>query len=361
MKKFFISIMIALSLLLIGCNSSDVPEGMKLASDTSRVYYSLFVPQEWVIDTRSELVTSAHASKYDRTSINVQSKTGVSADEWWTSYKSSLSFTFTDIVYETENEDTVLGGINAKRYVFYVTFGEESKIKYEIITAIRGDMLYSLTLSYTGEVKDGNVVYSDAKNAEDIKKITDNFKFNDTLTEKEDKAYEIKNTPEGMKPASDTDIVDYCLFVPENWVVSRGTGTVSLAYVSEKDKTNVSVMQWNVNSYDYDAWWNDEYINQLYNTFDPKSIVKGEDGKISYSPSDFIKINEVAKDTRLGENDAKMYTYSLKIDGNVYDYRVIALMARASVYVMTFTFKGGADMSLYNADIEKIMTNFRFN
>ena len=52
------------------------------------------------------------------------------------------------------------------------------------------------------------------------------------------------DVPAGMKLASNTDIVDYKLFVPENWIVSLND-TRTAAQVSEKDRTNINIAQWN--------------------------------------------------------------------------------------------------------------------
>ena len=363
MKKAFLIIfsLITLCLFIGSCgNSSDVPEGMKLASDTSKVYYSLFIPNEWIIDSSTDKITSAHASGVDRTSINIQAKQENSIDSWWKGYKSSLSFTFSDTEFISENEDIALGGLNGKRYVFTVAFGDNSNLKYELIAVSKEDTLYILTFTYIGNKENDQIVYTDTRHNESIKKIKDNFKFNDSLTKADEAEYEAKNVPNGMKCASDASVVDYYLFVPNGWTVEKTSTTVSSAYVSEMDKTNVSVMQWNVSSYDYDSWWN-EYKKQLFNAFDPKAVSLNDKNELVYSPSSVITLKDIAKDCKLGENDGKMYTYSIKIDGNVYDYQVISTMNRASVYVMTFTFKGGCDMSVYQDDVNKIITNFRFS
>ena len=51
--------------------------------------------------------------------------------------------------------------------------------------------------------------------------------------------------PDGMKPASNTDIVDYYLYVPEEWIVSTAERASTQAYASKSDRTNILVMQWN--------------------------------------------------------------------------------------------------------------------
>ena len=364
-------ILILLTILAIlcfaSCSDDGIPAGMKLASDTSRVDYSLFVPSDWVIDSSTDKITSAHASKSDLTSINIQKQAFLSLEDWWASYKKSLSSMFKDLNVLSENEDFVLGGVNAKRHTVTASFGEGSYFKYELIGVMRNDIVYAITITYVGTKNDDGIIYSDTSHKDNIKKITDNFKFNDALTEVEDASYQVENTPENMKCASNTKIVDYCLFVPENWVVEKTSGTISSAYYSEIDKTNINVMQWNINSYDFELWWN-KYKLQLFNAFDPSCIplndkgevITGEKDKVEYSNSSILTFKDEGKDAKLGENEAKKYTYSAKIGDNVYDYDVYFVFHRASVYIMTLTFKGGSDTSVYQADIDKILNNFRF-
>lgn len=362
--------MLTTILFLVACNNDGVPSGMKIASDTSKVSYTLYVPESWIIDSM-DAVSTAHVSDSDRTSISIKKNNVESIDAWWTSYKNAISTTFRDLNIAVENEDCVISGLNGKRFVFTAGFNNASYYKYELIAVKNGDSVYEIMIKYQGAKKDGAVTYTDEAYKGDIKKILDNFKFNDTFTEGSEIAYEAENTPENMKCASNSKIVDYCLFVPSSWVIEETVGTVSSAYVSESDKTNVSVMQWNVNSKDYNAWLN-EYKLQLYSTFDYSAIplndkgeaVTDENGSIDYLPSDIITIQDGLLDFyMLGEEKytAKQLNYSVKINGTVYDFQVIVAIHRASVYVMTFTFKSGCDMSQYQEDINKITMNFRFS
>ena len=369
-RKLIITVLLLLCIIfcVASCSDDGVPAGMKLASDTSLVEYSLFVPSEWVIDSSTDRITSAHASKNDLTSVNLQKQAFDSLDNWWTTYKKSLSSMFKDLNILSENEDIVIGGLNAKKHIFTASFGEGSYFKYELIGVLKGNSAYVFTFTYTGVKNNDTITYSDEKHKDNIKKITDNFKFNDSLTEGEGVSFEVENTPEGMKCASDTEIVDYCLFVPNSWTIEKTGGTISSAYVSESDKTNINVMQWNINSYDFDLWWN-KYKLQLFNAFDASKIplndkgevITGEKESVEFLKSEILIFKEEGKDFKLGENDAKKYTYSVKMGDNVYDYEVFFTMHRASLYIMTFTFKSGCDMSIYQADIDKITSNFRFN
>ena len=371
MKKTLIIISIILTLIFVcSCQSGDVPSGMKVASDTSKVNYSLYVPSSWVIDSM-DTISASHVSDTDRTGITVKKTSYTDENLWWSDYKNAMSNTFDDFTLSNEGEDTVIDKLNAKKYVFTCSFHGESFHKYEVIAVKNAGYVYEISIKYQGVTKNGAISYSDENYKETFAKILEYFKFNEALSSGSEVVYEVENTPNDMKCASNTEIVDYCLFVPSSWVVEKTVGTVSSAYVSETDKTNVSVMQWNVNSYDYNAWWN-EYKLQLYSTFDRSAIpfndknevIVDENGKVNYSNSDIVTINEEFIDFyTLGEEKytAKQFKYSVKIEGNVYDFTVISTMHRASVYVMTFTFKGGSDMSLYQDDINKITTNFRFD
>ena len=85
MKKIIALILAVIScLLLASCGGNmEVPEGMKLASNTAIVDYSLFVPENWIVDL-SDARTAAHVSDSDRTSINIaQWNYQGTVDDWW--------------------------------------------------------------------------------------------------------------------------------------------------------------------------------------------------------------------------------------------------------------------------------------
>ncbi len=368
MKKLLTLFSIIFVLLfLFSCQNSDVPRGMKLASDTSKVHYSLYVPKSWIIDSMDN-ISACHVSDRDRTSISIKKTSYSDEAVWWNDYKNAVTSTFDDFALLTDGEDIVISALNAKKYVFTCSFHGESFYKYEIISVQNSDSVYEISIKYQGLTKDGNINYTDTQHADTIKSILNNFKFNESLSDGSEVIYNADNTPNNMKCASNTKIVDYCLFVPSAWVVEKTVGTVSSAYASESDKTNISVMQWNVNSYNYDAWWS-EYKLQLFSTFDRDALIyddKGqvkvdENGYVTHLDSEIVTLKSEGVDAKLGENNCKKYEYSVKIGGNVYEYTVFSVMHRASVYVMTFTFDSQNDNTVYNADIEKITQNFRFD
>ena len=166
-----------------------------------------------------------------------------------------------------------------------------------------------------------------------------------------------EDVPQGMKLASDTDIVDYKLFVPESWIVSEADRGATQAYVSEGDRTNVLVMQWNIteNTRTVDQWWEKEYKPQVF---------------ASGAIQDYKIVSE-GVGTTLDKKEAKSYTYTGRIGDAFFRYDLIACVTQGSIYVVQFTYmqdlmaEEGAAPSYSSADthkdaIQSIIDNFKF-
>ena len=137
-------IVLALCALSSCSGKTDVPKGMKLASDTSIVDYSLFVPEKWIIDI-SNGATMAHVSDADRSNVSVAqwnlTEELSSIESWWEDYKEQLNdddkkvFSGTMTVV-TEGEKTLLDGKAASKYVYYGTLNNV-KYTYMVVATIR--------------------------------------------------------------------------------------------------------------------------------------------------------------------------------------------------------------------------------
>ena len=125
------------------------------------------------------------------------------------------------------------------------------------------------------------------------------------------------DVPTGMARASD-EIVDYDLFVPDDWVIDQTGGAVS-AYRSAQDPASVSVMVWNLPYADntLDDWWK-SYKDEFSLVFEEFTLLSEED----------MILDSVA---------ARKYVYTGKIAENTYRYTQVAAVRRGSVYLMTFT------------------------
>lgn len=169
--------------------------------------------------------------------------------------------------------------------------------------------------------------------------------------------------PDGMKLASDTEIVDYRLFVPEGWIVVNTGNATSQAFVSDKDetRTNVLVMQWNIteNTSTIDNWWELEYKPQVFgaNVVTDEVIEKNKDGG-------------EGEPTMLDGKAAKRYSYTGKVADTFFKYDIVACITGGSIYIVQVAYMQdraveGQNMTFsaketYAEDIQKILDNFRF-
>ena len=125
------------------------------------------------------------------------------------------------------------------------------------------------------------------------------------------------DVPMGMVRAS-TEIVDYDLFVPDEWTVDLTGGAVS-AYRGEGDSTNVSMMVWNLPYVDttLEDWW-ETYRSEFDMIFTEFTM-------------------ESTETTTLDGVAAQKYVYTAKLADTTYRYTQIAAIRRGSVYLMTMT------------------------
>ena len=150
--------------------------------------------------------------------------------------------------------------------------------------------------------------------------------------------------PEGYKLASNLEHVDYMMFVPSDWEI-KDSGTMTSAYVSENDKTSVSVIQRNKlqNEEASIQWWYDNYyISELKKSIDESKIVEKK-----------------TEDFELDGVQAKKFYLDVEMGGEVYSYIVVGAYTNASYYCITYTSKGG----LFDKNLEAfngILNEFRF-
>ncbi len=145
--------------------------------------------------------------------------------------------------------------------------------------------------------------------------------------------------PKGMQLCTN-DVINYNLFVPDEWTPSISTGAVG-AYCSAEDTTNVTVMAWNVDSsMTLDKWW-DGYKQDFELVFDDMSDPKKEN-------------------TTLGGAAAQKYTYTAKLGEHEYYYVQVACIHWSMVYVLTFT-STPEKCEQHMEDLGKIIEYFEFH
>lgn len=147
------------------------------------------------------------------------------------------------------------------------------------------------------------------------------------------------SVPSGMQLVTN-DVVNYDLFVPDDWIPSISTGAVG-AYCSASDPTNVTVMAWNVDSsMTLDKWW-EQYRSDFDMVFDDFSLISQEN----------VTVDEIS---------AQKYSYSAKLGEYEYYYDQYACIHWSMVYVITFT-SVADNYESHLEDYEEIVSNFRFH
>ena len=168
---------------------------------------------------------------------------------------------------------------------------------------------------------------------------------------------EESDVPSGMFLASNGEAaMDYKLFAPEGWVVAQATATTTQVFVSNSDRTNVLVNQWNVTetTKTVDDWWKYEYRPQV---------------ETAIQSDDIEKANGVS--ATLGGVKAMKYTYTGKVGDTDFMYEVYACVTKGSIYVIHVTYMEDGDpnkdeptfstVESHKTSIDAIISTFKFN
>lgn len=140
------------------------------------------------------------------------------------------------------------------------------------------------------------------------------------------------DVPAGMVRAS-TDVVDFDLFVPEEWKLDESGGAVA-AYKSSNDPTSISVMAWSMPYADSTIadWW------EAYRT----------DFDLVFT--DFQLLSK--ENTMLDGVAAEKYVYTGKLGEYTYRYTQLAAIRGGVVYLMTMTELADCEESIAAAHAE---------
>lgn len=138
-------------------DTSGVPDGMKEAS-TNAATFHMFVPESWIVDIQTGSVR-AHASNSDPSNVSVMAwglnKDVKTVDDWWNFNLQEMNGVFPG-ADEAEIENSTLGGIAAKKYIFDSEFGGQ-KYKFMQIAAVKDNSVYVLTYTAADDKFDSNL------------------------------------------------------------------------------------------------------------------------------------------------------------------------------------------------------------
>lgn len=199
---------IILTICLASCGKSDVPDGMKEAQDETNAFYTMYVPENWVVIETNSNVTLAQARDKILGSSDLRAVT-VNAMFWgietellgeekkpeayktfYQKYQNDMKLTFSEFYNLTnlEEDNTSPYREDAKEYSFIACY-DGIYYKYNMTVIIHNQMYYAITFNFPQNNisvdENGGVVktekWEDAKFDDDkydaeIEDVVSNFK-----------------------------------------------------------------------------------------------------------------------------------------------------------------------------------------
>lgn len=211
MKKRVIAIVfsiIILTLCLASCKKSDVPDGMKEAQDKTNAFYTMYVPENWVVIETASNVTLAQARDKILGSSDLRAVTvnamfwGIESDllgdekkpeaykAFYEKYQEDMKETFKEFYNLTnlEEDNTSPYREDARVYSFVACY-DNIYYKYNMTVIIHNQMYYVITFNFpqnnvsvneNGEIvkteKWEDAKFDDDKYKSEIEDVVSNFK-----------------------------------------------------------------------------------------------------------------------------------------------------------------------------------------
>ena len=154
------AVLAAVMIFSLACSAriDGAPDGMKLIS-TEDVEYYLYVPQEWVEDISTGVVT-AYVSETDRSNISLAAfdleDPNTTPAAFWEKYEEDLRSTFPSAVFGEASSAVVDGAFAAEQRTFKA---EISGSEYEFLETvfIRAGVAYILTYTALSDKFDSHL------------------------------------------------------------------------------------------------------------------------------------------------------------------------------------------------------------
>lgn len=142
--------------------------------------------------------------------------------------------------------------------------------------------------------------------------------------------------------ASDPSVVDFHLFVPDNWTVDMSTGTAT-AYYSVSDPTSICATLGQLNVTDtedpYGAYFT-SFSKQFTDVFgDPQNVE--------------------SSNLLLDGHEARQYVYTATFGGIEYKFWQVICLRQGRVYTVTYS-STVENYEKHAADMQEALNNFRF-
>ena len=148
------------------------------------------------------------------------------------------------------------------------------------------------------------------------------------------------SVPYGMQLASDTSVVDYYLFVPQEWTVDMANGATS-AYYSTADPSSITMTAYGLSDAvsDADSYW-DFFQKQFEGVF-------GEPENIETS------------NLLLDGKEAMQYVFTAKFGDTEYKFRQIICTRNKMAYILTYA-STAENFDKHADEVQETISQFRF-
>ncbi|MDD6799669.1 MAG: hypothetical protein PUE85_04535 [Firmicutes bacterium] len=148
--------------------------------------------------------------------------------------------------------------------------------------------------------------------------------------------------PSGMKKITNSSIVDYTMYVPNEWTEDISTGVVT-AYYSQQDRSSISMMAFDHkdSSTTLAQYW-EGYQDEYKATFSDMEILTDGDDMI------------------VGNRAAKKYVYNASVTGTEYRFMQVFIISGGYVYCFTYT-STPEKYESHLEDVNRILEYIEFN
>lgn len=339
-------------LCLAGCGNGKteggiaIPAGMQDATGTG-AGYSFFVPSDWIVD-QSTGITMATPNRYSTACLTLAVfASDRTPAEYWAAGKEDIAAKFTDYTLDEDGENQTVGGQPALRSTFGGT--------YYTGTAYR---LRQYVAKHEGRMFVFTYAASDSEYERYERQVSDCLAA--FLYEGIDVNEPPRTLPEpdadGMRLLTDPRIHACAMRVPAEWTVDLYGGGLVSAYVSDEDRTSVSLTCHapgegieNIGAYvealqkPYEALYHD-YVRATY----PPPADSGEEKDVYYTV------------TTLAGTDAARYEFSGENGGVRYRVAQYFFVHGSLIYTVTYTAQADR-FEAHEADLSRILATLSFD
>ncbi len=150
--------------------ADGAPAGMK-KMENGHVDFDLYIPNTWV-EGYSTKVLTAYASETDMSNITVMAfelnEATATVDDYWAQNEVDMAATFTDIEYLSKGTNTLLDGLEAKKYNYRATV-TGNPYEFLQVICVRAGTVYVFTYTAKADLYDSHY--------DEVEQMLTNFAF----------------------------------------------------------------------------------------------------------------------------------------------------------------------------------------